>query len=551
MKVCADFETTTVVDDCRVWAWGICDIDTYEFEYGNTIEGFFEWCRKHAPVQIYFHNLKFDGEFILNWILRNGFTWTNNKKLETKEFSTIISDQNLFYNINIRFAPRKMIKIYDSLKIIPMSIEAMAKAFDLPIEKEEITYTETREPGHILTDQEVLYLHNDVEIPARALHLMFSQGLTKMTCASNALNDYKEIMGKQLFQNYYPAPVYDADIRQAYKGGFTYLNPKYKGKMVGKGIVLDFNSLYPSVMYYCDLPHHEGKFFQGQYQHDRIYPLYIQMLRCEFEIKPGHIPTIQLKNSLLFRPNEYVTSSHGEEITLCLTSVDLELFFEQYDVYNVEYLSGWKFRKGNNLFREYIDKWYGIKAQATLDGNKGMRTLAKLMQNSLYGKFAKNPCMRSKMPYLDERGIVKYKELPPNDVKPLYIPVAAFITAYGRAKTIRAAQSCYDRYIYSDTDSIHLEGWEVPEGLEIDPVKLGALDLESKFTRGKFLRQKTYMEEIDGEVKITCAGMPAECYKNVTFENFQEGATFSGKLMPKHCAGGIVLEETDFTIKFE
>ena len=39
----------------------------------------------------------------------------------------------------------------------------------------------------------------------------------------------------------------DHDMRQAYKGGFTYLNPIYKEKDIGGGVVLDVNSLYPSV----------------------------------------------------------------------------------------------------------------------------------------------------------------------------------------------------------------------------------------------------------------------------------------------------------------
>ena len=38
-------------------------------------------------------------------------------------------------------------------------------------------------------------------------------------------------------------------VKRGNEGGFTYLNPKFKGKIVKKGVVLDVNSLYPSVMY--------------------------------------------------------------------------------------------------------------------------------------------------------------------------------------------------------------------------------------------------------------------------------------------------------------
>ena len=37
----ADFETTTDPEDCRVWAWCICDTDNIErVEFGTDIESF-------------------------------------------------------------------------------------------------------------------------------------------------------------------------------------------------------------------------------------------------------------------------------------------------------------------------------------------------------------------------------------------------------------------------------------------------------------------------------------------------------------------------------
>ena len=187
--------------------------------------------------------------------------------------------------------------------------------------------------------------------------------------------------------------------------------------------------------------------------------------------------------------------------------------------------------------------------ESTINGNKGMRTLAKLMLNSLYGKFALNPRVVSKTPYLDENGIVKYKTESPEFRKPIYIPVGCFITAYARNKTIRSAQKVYDRFCYADTDSLHLAGTEIPENLEIDPVKLGAWKHESTFSRAKFIRQKTYIEEIEGKLNITCAGMPKKCYENVTWENFEKGSVFAGKKQLTHVPGGIVLTDIDFTIK--
>lgn len=554
MLFTADFETTTDPLDCRVWACGICSIDeTHSFKYGNSLDWFIEFAKNNIGSTFYFHNLKFDGEFILCYLFEHGYKHvTDRKKLKTKTFTTLISDKGQFYSLEICFNKdedkTEKITIYDSLKILPFSVEAIAKGFNLPISKLEIDYDEKREIGHILTPQEIDYLRNDVEIMSRALLTLFNQDLRQMTQGSNALYDYKKIVGKKNFNKWFPIPDYDFDVRQSYKGGFTYCDPRRQGQDIGEGIVLDVNSLYPSVMYYQPLPYGEGIFFKGKYKPDKLYNLYVQMFTCQFELKENYIPTIQLKNNLSFIPTAYLSSSEDEEVTMCLTSVDLELFFEHYHVYNITWHSGWKFKSTTGLFKDYIDKWNAVKMESTLNGNKAMRTLAKLMLNALYGKFALNPNVQSKIPYYDN-GIIKYTLGEKETRNPIYIPVGTFITAWARHKTITSAQKVYDRFLYADTDSLHLIGTEIPKGLEVDPVKLGAWKHESTFTRARFVRQKTYIEEIDGELNITCAGMPSRCYKHVTWDNFIAGSSFEGKLQFTHVQGGIVLKDIDFTIK--
>ena len=554
----ADFETTTNKDDCRVWAWGLFEIGSFgNFEYGNTIEGFIDKMKelsKHGET-VYFHNLKFDGEFLIYYLLKNGWSHVT-EKADRRDFTfmTLISDKGQFYSMEIYFKVLKTrmhkIKFLDSLKVLPFSVEEIAKGFDLPIQKEEIDYTADREPGHILTPEEISYLRHDCEIVARALDVLFRQDLTRMTTAANALNDYKTVISRKSFERWYPVPEYDADVRQSYRGGFTYADPRFTGKEIGAGIVLDVNSLYPAVMYYDPLPYGEPIFYTGQYKQDNLYKLYIQMIRCNFRLKPNYIPTIQCKQNSAFVPTEYLIDSKGEDVVLCLTSVDLALFFEHYDVYNLEYLSGWKFKASTILFRDYIDKWYAVKQQATIDGNKQLRTISKLMLNSLYGKFGMNPHCRSKIPVLDRaHDCIRYVYGEPEERKPIYIPIATFITAWARYRTITAAQSVYDRFLYADTDSLHLIGTEIPPELDVDPVRLGAWKHEATFTRGKYLRAKTYIEEIDGRICVTCAGLPAALHDQVTFENFNEGMIYSGKLRPMHTAGGIVLEETNFSIR--
>lgn len=539
---------------------------------GEDIDSFINYCSLiNESSSFYFHNLKFDGEFIIHYLLTHGFVHVNEKKLGVNQFSTIISELNVFYCIKVKFKEEVIISFFDSLKLLNFSVEEVAKAFNLPIKKLEIDYKAKREKRHKITDEEKEYLKHDVMIMSLALEKMFEMKITRMTIASNAMNFFKDTISKKRFEEWFKPPLYDKDLRQAYKGGFTYLNEIYRGKEVKEGIVLDVNSLYPSVMYYSPMPYGEGIYFDGKYVPDKLYNLYIQNITCQFRIKKDMIPTIQIKNNLSFVPTEYLSSSNGESINLTLTNVDLKLFLEHYDIYDVSYNWGWKYKSSTKIFKRYIDYWNELKVKATKEGNKPLRTIAKLMLNSLYGKFAASPEGRSKIPYLDNN-IVKYKLSELEERTAYYLPISIFITSWARDKTIRSAQAVYHRFIYADTDSLHLEGTDIPENLLISDTELGKWKIESTFKRGKYLRQKCYIEDVvtpvdeiekfkkenpeclhlvskDSIINIVCAGMPKGCYKNVTWENFDYGSVFDGKLGVKHTDGGIVLVDTTFTIK--
>ena len=179
-----------------------------------------------------------------------------------------------------------------------------------------------------------------------------------------------------------------------------------------------------------------------------------------------------------------------------------------------------------------------------------------------------NPNVQSKFPYLSEDGIVKYGMYDPEIRKPIYIPVASFITSYARYKTITTSQAIrdytidkygIDYYIYSDTDSIHMlkvDDEELKDFVDIDDYKLGAWKKESEFKRGKYLRQKCYIElGLDDKLNVTIAGLPKKMGKFITFDNFEIGFTTENmnikekKLTYKHVKGGVLLVNTDFSIK--
>lgn len=569
-KFTADFETCTwLEDETYVWAWALCEIGKEDnVKIGTDIKDFFELCKQYENPKIYFHNLKFDGSFLISFLYEQGFSLiTDKSQIKENTFQCIISDLGAFYQIIVYLKNYKnkvkKITFIDSLKIINMSVKDIAKTFNLPISKLEIDYNQFRERGYQLTKEEEDYIKNDVKIVAMALNELFKEKLTKSTAAANALGYYKQITGRQKFEHYFPilTPEEDDLIRPAYRGGFTYLNPIHKDKTLENVYILDVNSLYPSVMRYEMLPFGRAVYFKGKYKENKMYPLYIQTLYCSFKVKKNKIPTIQIKEkNLFFASNEYIEDSGNKKFLLTLTSIDLELFLDHYDVEDIEYIDGFQFRGIKGLFNNYIDYWTEKKITAGKEGNKGKRQIAKLQLNSLYGKFAKSTKVKSKFPYIGEDGLIHYTVSETKQENGIYVPIAAFITSYARRKTIQTSQAIKDysiekygedKYIYSDTDSIHttLPIEDCKKFCQIDDFKLGYWAHEGTAQRGKFVRQKCYIEEIDGKIKITCAGLPERCYDQVTWDNFKEGFTAHGKLTYKYVKGGVKLVETDFTIK--
>ena len=597
----ADFETTTDVNDCRVWAYSLSNVDDPEqFLYGNSIDDFMKWCANPKEnYTLYFFNLKFDSAFILSWLLKNGFTHLEpEQKPEDETFNTLITDSGQFFTIDIYFKVTdkkkhkvNKVRIVDAAKIFPnFSVSKLAKGFGLPISKLTLDYKAYREPGHILTPEEIDYIRNDVEIVGRCLKVMFERGLTKITIASDAMGYFKDNF--RLFRYYFPRldDEVDAELRKSYKGGFTYVSDKYKGIRLGKGVTLDVNSLYPSIMKNELMPYGHPVLFEGKYTHDPLYPLYMQVIVCSFEIKPDKIPTIQIKHSLDFQMNEYLTSSNGELVTLSLTSPDFELFMDHYNVYNLKYLGGFKFKAHRGFFDDYIDYWMNEKITAGKEKNAAKKQIAKLMLNSLYGKFGLSTSCAKKIPMLDHNGELQFKLMPRESREPVYIPVASFITAYGRAKTIRTSQKIRewseakygrDAYVYSDTDSIKallndddLEELKREGIIEIDDFELGFWALEEHYDEILAIRQKCYVIKKEGKCYPTVAGLPKYLAPLINMDNFKQGFTTAGmdlqdmllearknnatddeleqihhKLTYKYVNGGVILIDTDFTIK--
>lgn len=245
-------------------------------------------------------------------------------------------------------------------------------------------------------------------------------------------------------------------------------------------------------------------------------------------------------------------------VTLTMTCTDWGIFNEHYDIFDLIILDGCSFMKAVGMFDEYIDYWYKIKQNST----GGMRELAKLYLNNLYGKFASNTDSSYKVPYLGEDGVVHFQTVQEYEKELVYIAVGSAITSYARRFVIMAAQANYKDFIYCDTDSIHCKGKAEPKGITIHPTALLCWKLESNWDRAIFVRQKTYLEHIthnDGKpldnpyYNIKCAGMSEAAKKEFLSEHdvkeFSVNLKLNQGLKPKIIKGGVVLKDKGYHMR--
>ena len=84
------------------------EIPNEEAEKIVTVGDAVEAKRLYGKV-IYFHNLKFDGTFILDWLLNNGYEYKDDLSKVDKGFNALIGDMGQFYSITFKFTKNKQI----------------------------------------------------------------------------------------------------------------------------------------------------------------------------------------------------------------------------------------------------------------------------------------------------------------------------------------------------------------------------------------------------------------------------------------------------------
>lgn len=552
----ADFETLSGdVEETWVWAWSLCsiqDIDTCE--YGNSIETFIDAISHKGNITIWMHNLSHDGKFLLYWLFRNGAQYKEKFDESKKmQFNCLIGDDGSFFNIKIKLRKRVVITFKDSLKKVNAKLSKIAEDWHTKYKKLDLDYIEYHEPGEELTQQIIDYVCNDSRILAEVIKTLYDMGFTGQTISSDSQTLYR-----QMYPFWYmdtPALKAEEDtfVRKAYRGGWCYLNPVFQGKDIDDGVIYDINSSYPSVM--ADenklYPVGKGHYFEGKYDKGSGY-VYVCHIKAWLELKDGCFPGLSKKRPYSTHEIPVIDTDGLEDFYL--TSVDMQILEECYDIIDIHYIDGYyyKVKSGKWYFGDFITQLY--QGKCTSVGAK--RQTYKILMNGSYGKYGQKLTFIKKVPeYHDD--VITYKKVECKKTESKgYVPMAAFITAYGRQKVISIANQNSDRFIYCDTDSIHLIGRDICKGIEIDKKALGKWDDEFYFTKGRYIKQKTYMLLSDDNVKLCCAGMSDDCkdiikkHKEEYFKKFTPGLTIEKANLKSHqIKGGVTLIPEDFTLK--
>lgn len=323
---------------------------------------------------LYYHNLKFDGSFWLDFFLNQikytqayektgddetDIAWIEDKYMSSKTFKYSITELGQWYSIKVKVG-KYFIEFRDSLKLLPFSVEKIGKAFETEHKKLTMDYTGIRWAGCEITEEERKYIANDVLVMKEAMELMLQEGHDKLTIGACCLGEYKKICAanqlqvphfiteiydkplknpyyamfpdmykEELDKEFYGSSNADEYIRKAYHGGYCYVVPGKANKVLTNGTTGDVNSEYPFEMHSSSgsgYPIGHPNWWRGNFIPEDATgegKYYYVRIKTRFYLKPGYLPFIQIKGNLLYDSTE------------CLKTSDV------YDSKNDKYFTHW------------------------------------------------------------------------------------------------------------------------------------------------------------------------------------------------------------------
>jgi hypothetical protein len=388
-------------------------------------------------------------------------------------------------------------EVRDSYAILPVALRKLGsgkKSIDISLLEEESREENKKEIiEYLLADTESLY---------KAVENWRSQYGNGITLASVAF--------EQLEKLGYKVPrlseKYDEKFRKFYFGGRTECFASGVFENVNLK-VYEINSAYPYAMANAEL------WLSNDYT-----------LLFDEEVKGCDLLEVEgiAKGCFPFRENGTLSfPNDGEKRTYCVTGYEF-LTARKWMKFQGKILKHFRPLQTGN-FSKYVEKFYNLKLQAENEGNETQRMFAKLLLNSVYGKFAINPrrFKEYKIGTLDddfsnefelfeldtEAGFSLWQK--PNLGKNfLNVATASIVTGYTRAQLFDAicrVEFNGGKIYYCDTDSIITDS-ELPTGTELGKWKLELDNICNACFAGKKLYA---LRNIDGKEKIASKGVRA------------------------------------------
>lgn len=421
----ADFETATVNtqyfkkhnDTClNVGYIEVADSDTGT--YFLTIWEMLSFIKKqNRNCIVYFHNLSFDGDFILKWLSKNNFKCVNYEDVSQKNEFGFLRQINKIYAIDLLIDSGRgqllSIHFRCSLNILSSSVEALGQAVGINkhSEKTQIETFYDVEPQraiHLYSSDYLEYLKRDVLIIKKAMSIFDNEltGFLKNNKFKNYFNKFQwrqkltigaiayEIQQRYIKRSYQIKKGFKCSrethelASNFYFGGFCEFNPEIQNQVVNceNGLGLDINSAHPNSMTGL-LPYGELINFKDQKPegtHLTFYEINVKMAVAKFKEVPCLINwnKINKKDKSL---NRYV---------LQLTNFKCWYLKEEWEVLNqfyhfegVKIVNKW-WASASHFLKKYTADLYSFKLKHSKNGDKALANTYKILLNSSYGKHA-------------------------------------------------------------------------------------------------------------------------------------------------------------------
>lgn len=397
-----------------------------------------------------------------------------------------------------------------------------------PIRKLEMEYQSVKTDN--LTEDEIDYCANDVKGLYFAIKQfnetiesqsnnechIFGENTNLMTAGGFAKHEllrslYPNLKTKRArikaYQKDHPITnAQDKFIRanHLYRGGISFVNPIYKGKLLtaekmgGQMYRYDVNSEYPysmaeindligrpikkSLKEYDKMPKEEKDKYEAVFALTKVYGV----------VKPNFL-------GLWYDPfkKDFVETINEDGLHLIFER-ELNEMAQWYDDFEFacDYVILW--RKGKKAYAPFVNENYVLKAQAKKDKNPTLQQTTKLKLNSSYGKLAERvERVKGHYELNEETGAIHFirEDVEIDTSSSMNVAIGALTTCVARCYILSKIREVCNgdikhKFVYIDTDSIHaFASYD-----KADAYALGGLKLEATCEAVKYIAPKTYID---------------------------------------------------------